>query len=469
MQFKKVLQSLPILLILCNSQFVNSQNFELGNRFYYKIEKGGYLIGYAEEHLYSVKELPNLEVRVDFTTVIKDIDSSQDFVKQESYLVDMTYDKLRSGKVSYRNHRQTNDFELDIDFRHHRLTKNVGENSNINPLPTTVWFDNHRFFSVSVERKLDASVLGGEIPFLWTDTGIPGKAFWKRLPDTTLIVNNIRMMCQHIEISKKPKTPLLEFWTLKNSGRLIRMNHFANRTTIELANERYKNCLEYPFDITKSKPPLSYLKISLKAQTDAPVSSLESRFVPLDIDSMNTFPLDKWDTDQYPEYMAIIQADQLFDTETVVQTSLATTKRRKYLDDILDAFTRWTLQQTRLNLMIKKPIDKWQQEDIDILLKSLVIFTNLCRASGIPARIIEGVYCLSPIESICYRWLWIEIFDGKRWYPWHIYFTYEPFGDAAFLQIEPTNYPDVMTFRLERIDSAGIESYQFMGLQSLTR
>ena len=461
MLIKSHLINILIVLLYLYPPQTFSQNFELHQRFYYKIEQDNRLIGYAEEHLTPITELPNLEVQVCFKTILKNVARNKDFVKKESYLIDMTYDKMLSGDISYHDPGKNKNFELHIDFEHYKMIKRNGKEVRTISLPRNVLIENHRFFSTFIETKVSESVFGGELPLIWTDSGSFEKAIWHRLPDTTLIINGIRLYCHHFKISNKMNKPQHELWTLTNSGRLIRLYQFPSHTAWELVHIHYKNYLEYPYDISKPKPQLEELILNLPDLTPGKRVKIESKIVELTVDSMHAFPLDVGNAYAIQKYLEPIDLNQKFDEDTLYQISLTLTKTRKYLDEVLRAFTRWTKQQTEFNQVIKKQINQWDENDTAIIRRSLILFSRLCRVSGIPTQFIRGIYCISVTEAICYNWVWIEVFDGARWFPWHFFFQNEPLGDAAFIGLNPIDHQYLESFEFSKISDVTIDSYRF--------
>lgn len=458
---KMFFMSILSIVFYLSPQLLFSQNFELHQRFYYKIERDDQLIGYAEEYLSPVKELPNLEIQINFKTILKNIARNHNFVKEETYLIDMTYDQMLSGKVSFHDPQKNEKFVLKIDFNHYKMTKRKGKNSHTISLPRNIQIDNHRFFSTFIERNMAESVYGGELPFIWTNSGTYETATWHRLPDTTLIVNGIHLNCHHFKISNKRRNQQYELCTLTNSGRLIRLHQFHSHITFELASVHYKNYLEYPFDIRKPKPQLEELILYFPDQPPEKRFKIESKIFKMTLDSMHTFPLDAINAQSMEKYLKPIACNKKFDVDTLYQISLALTKTRRYLDEVLNAFTRWSKQQTKFNRVTKKPINQWNETDIEIIRNTLILFSRLCRVSGIPTQFIRGVYCLSVTEPICYNWIWIEVFDGAHWFPWHIFFQYEPLGDAAFIGLKPIDYQYLKSFKFIKISELEINGYRF--------
>ena len=131
-------------------------------------------------------------------------------------------------------------------------------------------------------------------------------------------------------------------------------------------------------------------------------------------------------------------------------TELSTQKRENFLlDDTILQFKSYTVKETINNLLLKQPNQTLLVDEIYSFLKSFpmslkkdasnvpnvlvskkaTIYDNtismvaLCRASGIPARLVSGFILTDNIDPKPHYW--VEVYQDKQWLSYDIHFGYK--------------------------------------------
>ncbi len=460
-----------IILFLSSIIFVNttawcSQPYELRQHLYYKIEKNGHLIGYAEEYLEPIKTLPNLVVKMWMKTAVGmqfPLPNQPQFTTEEVYEIDLTFDKLIRGEIQYHNLINNQQVNTQVDFNRYKLKQFSIQNTHNQPeklVARDVIPGYHRFSGLYLEKRIADKAHQGNFSLLLAPMGEIARIKWQILPDTTLSVNGYRLMCHHFLLRHAKDHLLREIWTLKNSARLVQSYEFDSQLMYVLVDERYKNYFEKPFIPNTRKPSLT--ELSIQFYTTNPDSNwpIISRMQAISLDEIG-FPLRNIFPDTIEKYL-VPQGDHLkYNSDDLFQIGTTLTKDKHYLDEALLVFTRWCTKEMNLAPIFDKSMISWSEPDWNQYLAGLTLFAQLCRANNLPTRIVEGFYCLSVIKLTCYKWYWIEIFDGKTWFPWHIETPQMPFGGAEFIKKDIVADENLNPLKLEKIENVKLNHYQF--------
>lgn len=471
-------RSLKILIFLVLSNIIpasvlfSAQPFELRRHFYYKIEKKGKLVGYAEEYLKPIKELPNLEVEFSMKTIIGEHFSEPKKIhseKTEKYYIDLTYDRMLKAEIEYEDFKQNKYFKSKVDFKHYTISQQKSKQSASSQpelISRNVVPGYHRFLAQHlVKAKLD-SQMRGELPIIWSGRGEVTPGYWRAFNDTTLTVNGIRLLCHHFLIFNENHHKVRELWTLSNSSRLIKSYEFDSGVFFELVDVLYKNYFESPFCLSAHKPQLTYLSANIydrKNRTNKPIESERKNLKLGEVE----IPLDESVVDSFATYLEPIDSDPKFDIDTLYQIGTDFLKFRYYLDEVLVTYGRWSNGHYKLNQTLNKKINTWSDDDYDTFRKSLALFSRICRTSNIPTRFVRGFYCLSVVDNLCYNWIWIEISDGKKWYPWHLELPHTEQHGAEFVRVMPVDWEYVKNFKFTQIENISIKKYRLETEKSL--
>jgi hypothetical protein len=442
-----------------------SQPYELKQRIYYKIEKNGHLAGYAEEYLEPIQTLPNLVVKMWMKTAVGvhfPFPNQPQYVQEETYEIDLTFDKLIRGEIFYHNLLNNQQVTTQIDLNHFKLKQVIDQKKGKpekliarNAIPGF-----HRFSALYLEQRITEKTRQGNFLLLWAPMGESVNAKWQILADTTLSVNGHRLMCHHFLILNQKNRPLREIWTLKNSARLVQAYWFDSQLTFTLADERYKNYFEKPFHLNTLKPVLTALTLEFFTSKPDSQWTIDSTIPEVSLDEIG-FPLQNIAADSIAEYLSSPAADYQFDSDELFRTGVSLTKDKNYLDEALVVFTRWCTKEQNLAPLFEKPVIAWAGLEWQQYLRGLALFVQLARANNLPARLVEGYYCLSIINLTCYQWCWIEIFDGKNWIPWHIETPPVPFGGAEFVKRKIITPEELQNLKPGKIGQVRLKSFQF--------
>jgi len=461
-----------ILVFLTTHSVHAGQPFELKRHFYYKIKKEEKLIGYAEEYLKPVRELPNLEVEVSFTTKIGTQYARSRLLKlekKELYYIDLTHDKLLKGEIHYSEPTKNKTFKVNLDFQHFKFEKQEAKSARkskpvLMSRNTVLLY--HRFLALFLEKRVTEKQLTGSLPLIWTSAGEISEGHWQALNDTTLTVNGVHLRCNHFVVNDHIKRPVYEFWTLENSGRLVKYNEFATGICFELADVTFKNYVETPFQLDTKKPMLSRLAAKVIDNPDRAASTIRSEFIEYNMDDVE-YPFDADLLKPLESYLEPIDSPSPFDADTLFQIGMEFTKTKSYFDEVLATFSRWSTHQNDLKTVLEKEMNRWDQTDYQRFTQTLALFSRLCRNCNIPTRFVRGIYCLSVVENLCYNWIWLEVSDGKNWYPWHLETPHTPYGGAEFIRVLPVDWEYVKNFKFTPVKNMVIEDYQFYIKRSL--
>jgi hypothetical protein len=440
------------------------QPFELKRHIYYKIEEAGKLVGYAEEYLKPVREIPNLEVEISFKTFIGSrLLANTRLVREEVYYVDLTHDKLLKGWLTSQDEDRNLSFRLDFDFQHFKYQKKSPLNANTSApvlMSRNTILGYHRFLTLYFERGLPDSSYSGTASIIRTDIGEIADLNWRLLPDTSLTVDGFRLLCNHFIIADPHHHPLQELWTLKNSGRLVRGFDFKTNYTIELADVTFRNIFEAQFELAVRKPRLLKLNAQVFGQNNGTGERIASKMFDQPMDTVH-YPLSRELLRKLEEYLAPIETKSRFDADTLFQIGASFSHSKFYLDEVLMTFARWSNQTAGLKPTLEKDINSWNSEDYQHFAETLALFSNLCRNSNLPTRFVRGFYCLSVVDNLCYNWIWIEVSDGKTWYPWHLESLHAPHGGAEFVRVLPVDWDYVRKFKFTPLKNVVIDDYEF--------
>ncbi|MCI0515363.1 transglutaminase-like domain-containing protein, partial [candidate division KSB1 bacterium] len=181
------------------------------------------------------------------------------------------------------------------------------------------------------------------------------------------------------------------------------------------------------------------------------------------------FPLRNMAADSITEYLSPQAAEYQFDSDELFRIGVSLTKDKNYLDEALVVFTRWCTKEQNLAPLFEKSIITWTEKEWQQYLGGLALFVQLARANNLPARLVEGYYCLSIINLTCYQWCWIEIFNGKNWIPWHIETPQIPFGGAEFVKRKITTLDELKNLKSGKIGQVRLKSFQFKTQQELIK
>lgn len=446
------------------------QPFELKRHIYYKIEKAGRLVGYAEEYLKPVKEIPNLEVKISFKTFIGSrLHQKTHLNRQEIYYVDLTHDKLLKGSLRSQDADRNLSFQIEFDFHHFKYKKTQPLNnsrSHQGLMSRNSILGYHRFLTLFFERGTADSTYSGSTSIIRTDIGEIEELNWQILPDTSMTVNGFRLLCNHFIISDRRNRPLQEMWTLKNSGRLVRSFDFVTQYTIELADVTFRNLFESPFELSVRKPQLKSLEARVLGQNNSISKQISSQIFALPIDTVE-YPLPENLVFKLEDFLAPIETQSRFDADTLFRIGAAFTKSKYFLDEVLMTFARWSSHESGLKQTLEKNINQWNAADYHNFNEGLALFSRLCRNSNIPTRFVRGFYCLSVADNLCYNWIWIEVSDGKNWYPWHMELLHSPHGGAEFVRVLPVDWDYVRKFKFTPLKNVVIDDYEFNLVRSL--
>lgn len=445
------------------------QPFELKRHIYYKIEAAGKLVGYAEEYLKPVKEIPNLEVEVSYKTFIGSrLQGIPRLVREEIYYVDLTHDKLLRGRLSVDDQDRHLAFQLDFDFNrftYQRMHPGTAAANSPKLMSRNTLLGYHRFLTLYFERGLSDNNRTGTTSVIRTDIGEIADVKWQLLPDTSMVVNGFRVLCNHFILFDLKNQPLHEWWTLKNSGRLVRAIDFKTQYTIELADETFRNLFEAQFELAVRKPRLQMLRAQVFGQNAETGERIASKIFDQPMDTVQ-YPLAD-DLQQLQSYLTPVQTQSRFDADTLFQIGASLTQSKYYLDEVLMTFARWSNQTAGLKRTLEKDIHLWSNEDYQHFNEGLALFTNLCRNSNIPTRFVRGFYCLSVVENLCYNWIWVEVSDGNTWYPWHLESLHAPYGGAEFVRVLPVDWDYVRKFKFTALKNVVIDDYAFNSEKNL--
>ncbi|MBN2090344.1 transglutaminase domain-containing protein [candidate division KSB1 bacterium] len=453
-------------IVLSNKTGWASQPYELKQHIYYKIEKKGQLLGYAEEYLEPIKTLPNLIVKMWMITKVGvqfPLSDQPQYSTEEIYEIDLTFDKLIRGEILYHNLLNNQHIDTKIDFNHYKIKQYINGSTKSKPeklIARNVIPGYHRFSGLFLEQQMATKNRQGNFSVLWAPMGESITANWQILSDTTISVNGYRLMCHHFRILNQKNRPLREIWTLKNSARLVRAYDYESQLTYNLVDERFKNYFEKPFNINIIKPHLSELNLEFFTLNPDSNWHTRSKIQNILLEEIG-FPLRNVFADTVEKFLAPFAGNFLYDFDEFFQLGITLTKDKHYLDEALLVFTRWCMKQKNLNQLFEKKLTDWEQSDWQQYIEALSLFTALCRSNNLPARFIEGYYCLSVIKLTCYRWCWIEIFNGKTWLPWHIETPQMPFGGAEFIKKGIITEEELKTLKLNKIENVKLKSYQF--------
>jgi hypothetical protein len=472
MRSLKIIFFLLLIVLIVKKPLFSNQPLELRRHFYYKIEKHGTLIGYAEEYLKPVKELPNLEVEYSLQILIGERFSPPrviHFEKIEKYYVDVTYERMLRGEIEVADHRNRKFIETKLDFQHHRLTRrNPRQTGSVESksIPPNSVLSYHRFLAGYLEKKMAAKQMQGKPDIIWSHKGKVSTGSWKTLNDTTMTVNGIRVLCHHFIIRDENNHIFKEMWTLTNSSRLIRSHEPQTGLTYELVDVHYKNYFESPFNLAAKKPELSYLSAEVIDKKNNTNKAIESNKKTIPLDQIE-LPLEQQNPESYAQYLEPIYSDAQFDADTLYQIGADLMRFKYYLDEVLMTFSRWSNSHYKLNSTLNKKINEWNKRDYFHFRESLALFSRICRICNIPTRFVRGIYCLSVVDNLCYNWIWIEISDGKKWYPWHPELPRPLSQGAEFIRVLPVDWDYVKNFKFTPIDNIRIKNYQFESKKSL--
>lgn len=455
-----------VSIIILNNSVQASQPYELKQHLYYKIEKNSHLVGYAEEYLEPIKTLPNLVVRMWMKTSVGvhfPISNQPQYTIEEIYEIDLTFDKLIKGEILYHNLLNNQHVSTQIDFKYFKLKQYINRNPKNKPeklLARDVIPGYHRFSGLFLEQRLAEKNHQGKVSLIWGAMGENIAANWQILSDTTLSFNGYRLMCHHFRILNQKNRPLREIWTLKNSARLVQSYDHESQLTYILVDERYKNYFEKPFHLNVLKPFLTELNLEFFTVNHDSNWQTISKIQNISLEEIG-FPLRNIFPDTIEEYLVPLTKNLKYDADELFQIGVTLTKDRHYLDEALLVFTRWCTKEMNLNLLFEKKLIDWEQSDWQQYLESLALFAALCRSNNLPARFMEGFYCLSIIKLTCYQWCWIEIFDGKNWIPWHIEISQMPSGGAEFIKSKVVTWEKLQSLMPGKIDMVRLKGYQF--------
>jgi hypothetical protein len=459
-----------IILMLSSIFFMSNpgwtaQPYELKQHIYYKIEKNGHLAGYAEEYLEPIQTLPNLVVKMWMKTAVGvhfPLLNQPQYIQEEIYEIDLTFDKLIRGEILFHNLLNNQQDTTQIDFNHFKFKQVIDQKKDKpekliarNAIPGF-----HRFSGLYLEQRIADKTRQGNFLLLWAPMGESINAKWQILSDTTLSVNGHRLMCHHFLILNQKNRPLREIWTLKNSARLVQAYDFDTQLTSVLVDERYKNYFEKPFNLSTLKPFLT--ELNLEFFTVNPDSNWQTVSKIHNASLAETgFPLRIIFPDSVEKYLTPLTGNFKYDTDELFRFGVTLTKDKHYLDEALLVFTRWCGKEMNVTPLFDKKITDWVASDWQQYLETLAIFTQLCRANNLPARFVEGFYCFSIIKLTCYKWCWIEIFDGKAWIPWHLETPQMPFGGAEFIKSKIVTGEELQAFKPGKFEQVKLKSYQF--------
>ncbi len=449
-----------------------TQPYELKQHFYYKIEKAGKLIGYAEEYIHPFKEIPNLQVEIQARTVIGVAGVTTIPIRlerRECYRVDLTYDRLLNGEIERQDFLTGQHFCVKLDWQ--QFTLQPCDPAAGNPLTTKAIGRNmhlgyHRFLALPLENQPPPMSGQGKGSILWPDRGDITDGAWQVFPDTSLVVNGFRLRCHHLRLLDKLAQPERELWLLTNSYRLIRSYEFHGAYAIELADETFRNYLETPYDLTVKRALLQNVTLKISDTTAPTPQSLNAKRQEFGLKEV-TVPFEERLPDSLTRYTEPIKSRLKLSVDSLFQTGVQLTRKKHYFDELLIAFTRWSIQRTEIYPLLKKRINDWTPTEQQQFIEALALFSRLCRAVDIPTRFIQGIFVVSVVEKVAYNWLWIEVSDGKQWYPWHLEFAQAPTGGAEFVRLSPLKWEAVKKLSLTSLPNVEIESYQFQTERTL--
>ena len=292
------------------------------------------------------------------------------------------------------------------------------ENSNIMAPATTVWW------LIAILVLLSVAGIAGRIMFSGTDTLAGGDRLWR------LSIN-------------------------------VSTSALPNKTSIKLYPP-----LDTP-NIRTIQRNLTYPGYKLKKQTKDQTSQRNINFV----------SVDKGPGYLNAEYFLHISQTPFFSVSKPVDLETET-RERLLLDDESLQFKSYTVKDTLNKLLVKQPNPDLVVNEIYDFVKSLPIYLRkdalnvpqvltqhkatpydrsitmiaLCRAAGIPARLVSGIILKDDIDPKPH--FWVEVYEDNVWSSYDIYFGYKKTIPINYLPIRRNgnNIVEITNGKLNQIE-----------------